>query len=81
MRVGPVEVARVDCDGGARVTPARDGVPPLPWDLQVIRLRDGSVILEATVAELPRFLFQMGDEIGLGMSPVAGPPGPTCPAA
>ena len=76
---GDIEVARIPCNGGATVIPGRGFVPPLPWDLTVVRSSDGSVVLRETVADLPKFLFQIGDQIGLGMTPVAGPPGPACP--
>jgi hypothetical protein len=79
VRIGPVEVTRVECDDGATISPGHDGVPPLPWDLTVVRLADGSVVLRSTLTELPSWLVQIGDEIAVGTSPVAGPPGPSCP--
>jgi hypothetical protein len=79
VRIGPVEVTRVECDDGATISPGRDGVSPLPWDLTVVRLADGSLLLRTTLTELPSWLVQIGDEIAVGTSPVAGPPGPSCP--
>jgi hypothetical protein len=79
VRAGDIEIARIQCNDGATVIPGRDSVPPLPWDLSVVRSSDNSVVLRATVTDLPRFLFQIGDQIALGTSPVAGPPGPPCP--
>ena len=80
VSINGTEVTRVACDvGAAPLTPGQAGVPLLPWDLSVTRPADGKVILTARVTELPRWLFQMGDGIGLGTVAVAGPPGPSCP--
>jgi hypothetical protein len=78
---GDIEIARIPCNGGATVIPGRGLVPPLPWDLTVVRSSDGSVVRRATVTDLPQFLVQIGDQIWLGTTPVAGPPGPPCPPA
>ena len=73
-------VANVGCNVGATpLAPGNAGVPPLPWALTVTRQRDGAVVLSATLTQLPQWLFQMGDDIGLGSTAVAGPPGPSCP--
>jgi hypothetical protein len=81
VSVGGVEVARVRCnEGAAPVVAGQDGVADLPWALSVVRLGDGQVVLRSNVTELPMWLVQIGDEIGIGSVAVAGPPGPTCPA-
>lgn len=74
-------VGCVDGGGGATLVPGQGGVPKLPWDLSVVRVRDGKVELTEHVDALPRWLFQLGGDFGpsLGTEPVAGPPGPTCP--
>jgi len=80
--IGGVEVARVSCDAGASISPGQAGVPDLPWDLSVVRVRDGTVVLEAHVVALPRWFTQIGDDTGgggLSTVAVAGPPGPSCP--
>jgi hypothetical protein len=71
----------VGCNTGAELTPGQNEVPQLPWELALVRVRDGSTILVAQVTELPRYFTQIGEdpESSLGSMPVAGPPGPTCP--
>ena len=79
VRVDGVEVATVACDSGTMLTPGVGGVPPLPWAMTVIRQRDNAVVLTAQVSDLPKWLVQIGTDVGLGSVPVAGPPGPSCP--
>ena len=70
-----------DGEGVATLVPGQGGVPKLPWELSVVRVRDGTVQLTAHVDALPRWLTQMGDDFGGGLAtePVAGPVGATCP--
>lgn len=82
VQIGGTTVATVVCNTGATITPGQAGVPPLPWDLKVTRRRDGAVLVDTHLADLPRWLVQIGDgpgAAGLVTVAVAGPPGPTCP--
>jgi hypothetical protein len=81
VRINDRDVTTVACGSGATLTPAQGGVPELPWTLAVVRMRDGNVVLMASVMELPRWLVQIGDATvgALATVAVAGPPGPSCP--
>jgi hypothetical protein len=79
IEIATFEAIRLPCGVGGVVQPGEAGVPPLPWDLRVVTQGDGRVLLATRVTELPRWLTIFGDEAGLSMFPVAGPPGPSCP--
>ena len=78
VEIGEAVVVRLACDGGGEVVPGAPGTPPLPWDVRVIRQRDGRVLLSSRVTELPRWIEIIGEEAGVSSVPVAGPPGPSC---
>ena len=81
IRIGGRDVITVPCDGGETLIPGQAGVPDLPWALEVERVRDGKLILTRDVADLPRWLVQIGEALvgNLPTSPVEGVPGPSCP--
>ncbi|HEY7024655.1 MAG TPA: hypothetical protein VH371_06835 [Candidatus Limnocylindrales bacterium] len=81
IRIGDTDIGTVACDSGASVTPGQGVAPPLPWDLKIIRVRDGTSILVTHVTQLPRYFIQIGSDPATSLSavPAAGPPGPTCP--
>jgi hypothetical protein len=82
VQIGTAVMATVGCDAGATLIPGQGGVPALPWDLKVSRVRDGTVLVDLRVTELPRWFTQIGSEAGggsLSAFPIAGPPGPSCP--
>jgi hypothetical protein len=82
IEIGTAVMATVACDSGATLTPGQAGVPALPWALKVSRVRDGTVLANLQVTELPRWFTQIGEDAGgggLSAFPVAGPPGPSCP--
>ncbi len=54
IKIGTSIMATVACNSGATLTPGQAGVPALPWDFKVIRVRDGSVLVDLRVTELPR---------------------------
>lgn len=81
IRIGGREVTTVNCDGGETLIPGQAGVPHLPWAFEVERVHDGKLILTREVADLPRWLVQIGEALvgNLPTSPVEGVPGPSCP--
>lgn len=81
IRIGDTDIGTVACNDGASVTPGQGAVPPLPWDLTLTRVRDGTAILVTHVTQLPRYFIQIGSDPATDLStvPAAGPPGPTCP--
>jgi hypothetical protein len=84
VQIGAAVIATVACNSGTTLTPGQAGVPVLPWDLKVIRVRDGNVLVDLRVTELPRWFVQIGGDAGgggLSAFPVAGPAGPSCPPA
>jgi hypothetical protein len=84
VQIGTAVIATVACNSGTTLTPGQGGVPVLPWDLKITRVRDGSVLADLRVTELPRWFTQIGEDAGgggLSAFPVAGPPGPSCPPA
>jgi hypothetical protein len=80
VNINGSDVAHIACNVGANpLTPGEDGVPALPWTVSVTRLRDAKVVLAADVTQLPQWLVQIGESIGMGSTPVSGPAGPSCP--
>ena len=80
MSINGKDVASVGCNVGASpLAPGTADVPALPWHLMVVRQRDRRVVYTAEVTQLPEWLVQIGEDVGMGSTPVAGPPGPTCP--
>ncbi len=78
VTVGGSEVARIACSGGEILSPGVAGLPPLPWQVQVLRQRDRSVLLTTTITTLPKWMLLVGDSVALSDTPVAGPAGPPC---
>jgi hypothetical protein len=79
VMINGMVAADVGCGTAPMLFAGQDAVPPLPWDLKISRDRDGSVLVDERVTELPKWFVQIGDAaLGLG-GPVAGPPGPSCP--
>jgi hypothetical protein len=74
------EITTVGCDGGVKLVPYVERAPPLPWQLIIVRVLDGSTIYAKQVTQLPAWSVQIGDEfLGVSDQPILGPPGPTCP--
>jgi Protein of unknown function (DUF3221) len=73
LRVNGRDAARLPCNGGAAIMAGADLVPPLPWDLSVVRESDGAVLVQERVTELPRWLLVGRDNAALSASPIAGP--------
>jgi len=73
VRVNGRDASRLPCNGGVAIMAGADVVPPLPWDLSVVRESDGRVLLEERVTDLPRWLLVERDAAGLSASPIAGP--------
>ena len=81
LRINGVDVAHLPCGRGETTSfaPGQDGVPPLPWDLQVIRERDGQVLIQERVESMPKWLLLFADGSGgIGPLPAMGPPSPPC---
>ena len=73
------EVARVECNRIATITPEQSGVPPLPWTITISREQDGVVVYSGKVNVLPQWYLQIGDAPGgLGSTMPLGPM-VTCP--
>ena len=81
LEVNGAEVAHYGCTIGALLKPGDPGVPPLPWQLSVVRQSDDSILLTSTVDTLPRWLVLIGSQALISSAPVAGPAGPTCPVS
>ena len=80
VNLNGTDVAIVGCNVGVSpLAPGTAGVPALPWRMTVTRQRDGRVVYTGVVTQLPQWLVQIGEDIGMGSTAVAGPPGPTCP--
>lgn len=73
IRVNGIDRARLPCNGGAAIRPGADGTPTLPWQLTVVRLSDGRVLLDDQVTALPRWLLVQGDTAGISTAPISGP--------
>ena len=82
VRISGAVVATVSCGSGAALRPGQENVPELPWDLTIVRVRDGRTLVATRVSELPpRWFVQIGDDVvtrGLSDVPVLGPV-VTCP--
>jgi hypothetical protein len=79
LRIGSVEIARIGCqDATQAFTPGQDGVPLLPWDLQVLRQSDGRALLSAHITSMPKWLLMFDDNPQLGVIPALGPAPPSC---
>ncbi len=78
VTVGGRDVARIPCSGGETLRPGVGDVPPLPWEMQVLRQNDRTVLLTTTVTTLPKWLLLVGDSVALSETPVAAPGGPMC---
>lgn len=82
VEVAGAAAVSVPCNGGTSMVPRADGMPQLPWHLQICRAEDGRVVLNEVVAELPRWFVQIGDEVltpNLSATAILGPGGPACP--
>lgn len=66
MVVGGRDIARIPCSGGDILRPGVGVVPTLPWELQVLRQSDQSVLLTTTVTTLPKWLLLVGNSVALG---------------
>jgi len=78
IRIGATEAARISCDGGAMLTPGLQGMPSLPWELQVSRQSNNQLLLATTITTLPQSLVLLANNLFLSDSPVPGPAGPPC---
>jgi hypothetical protein len=80
LRINKTDVAHLGCGQGTNTTfaPGKDGVPALPWDLEVIREADGQVLLREQVTTMPKFILAFPDTVGMGVFPAQGPAPPTC---
>jgi hypothetical protein len=78
LQIGDFE-QRIGCtDATEEFAPGENGVPMLPWDLKIIRQRDGQLLLEAHVTTMPKWLLMFDDNPQLGVTPALGPAPPTC---
>jgi hypothetical protein len=76
VSVGGKPLLTVGCGESDVLTLGRQGVPALPWDLDISRARDGATLVKARVDELPRWFVQLGEEVGSGglsRVPILGP--------
>lgn len=79
VEIGGMEIRTAVCDSGLGLRPGEDNVPLLPWDLTLVRVKDGNAILDRSINDLPHWFVLIGDRtIGPVDAPVEGPPGPTC---
>lgn len=84
LRINGTDVARLGCGQGEtpRFAPGSGNVPPLPWDLEVIRQADGRILIAEHVTSMPKWLLLWPDGSGgIGALPAVGPVSPTCAPA
>jgi hypothetical protein len=80
IRIGNADVIDVECNGGEAIRPRDGNAPGLPWELTIVRIRDGSTIFARRVDRLPQWFVQIGEEpLGMSEQPILGPAGPACP--
>jgi hypothetical protein len=73
IRINGTEALRVPCNGGAALTPGAQGLPALPWTLQVVDQANSQILLDELVTELPRWLLIERDSAGLSTNAISGP--------
>jgi hypothetical protein len=73
VRINGTEAVRVPCNGGAALTPGDQGLPALPWNLQVVDQANSHIMLDERVTKLPRWLLIQRDLAGLSTNAIAGP--------
>jgi hypothetical protein len=73
VRINGTEAVRVPCNGGAAFTPGDQGLPVLPWNLQVVDQANSHVMLDERVTELPRWLLIERGSAGLSANAISGP--------
>jgi hypothetical protein len=83
LRINGEGVAHLPCLQGEsrRFAPGGPGVPRLPWELEVVRERDGVVLLAERVTSMPKFILAFPEVVRIGVRPASGPPPPTCAPA
>jgi hypothetical protein len=80
LRINGADVGHYPCNVQQEVAPGANGVPPLPWDMEIVRQRDDAVLLAGHVTTMPKWLLMIGDNPpGMGVLPALGPAGPSCP--
>jgi hypothetical protein len=79
VRINRAEATHVPCQAGAVITPGEEGIPALPWDLEVIREGDGTLVFSRRITQLPQWLLLFGNQVELSATPIQGPAGPPCP--
>jgi len=79
------QILDMQCGDDEVLRPGASDIPSLPWDLVIVRVRDGKVLVSTQVTALPRWFTQLGDfegqSNGLSESPIAGPPIPCPPSS
>ncbi len=74
--------ATVACGTYPTLNVGAGGVPQLPWQLTIVRVSDGSTLVDEQVTQLPKWFIQIGDSVPvLTGGPALGPAGPSCPPA
>ena len=73
IRINGAEAVRVPCNGGAALSPGAQGLPALPWTLQVVDQGNSHIMLDVRVTELPRWLLIERDSAGLSTNAISGP--------
>lgn len=72
------EVATAACGAWPQIRLEEGRTPPLPWDLTVVRVRDGATMWTGKISALPAFYVQFGEGATVSESVVLGPAGPPC---
>jgi hypothetical protein len=54
LRINGIDALAVPCNGGVALRPGDGGVPPLPWDLEVVDQGTRRHLLSQRITDLPR---------------------------
>ena len=78
LRINATDVKKVQCGDEATFGAAVDGLPPLPWNVDVVRLSDDHVLGSVSVTQLPIWIVVIGNDVLSGNDVPSGPAGATC---
>jgi hypothetical protein len=78
LRINATDFMKLGCGDETTFGAAVEGLPPLPWNIDVVRLSDDQVLWTDTIDQLPRWILVSRDGVVSGSTLPAGPPGPPC---
>ena len=78
LRISATDFMKLQCGDEATFGAAVEGLPALPWNVDVVRLSDDQVLGSVSVTQLPKWIVVIGGDVLGGDSQPSGPAGPTC---